>query len=141
MNNCIFCRIIKGELPAHRVYEDEQVLAFMDISPINHGHVLIIPKKHYSELRSIPLDTSIAVWQVVKKVERAIWQTSDLTCDGTNILQNNGAAAGQEVFHAHFHVIPRRDGDGSRFRFKTINSTDEMRKDWAAKIKDQIDAV
>jgi histidine triad (HIT) family protein len=141
MNNCIFCKIIKGELPAHRVYEDEEVLAFMDISPINHGHVLIIPKTHYSELSSIPLVTSIAVWEVVKKVERAIWQTPDLICDGTNILQNNGAAAGQEVFHAHFHVIPRRDGDGSRFRFKTINSSDEIRKDWAAKIKDQIDAA
>ena len=141
MNHCVFCKIIRGELPAHRVYEDEQVLAFMDISPINHGHVLIIPKVHYSELRGIPLAVSIAIWEVVKKVERAIWETPDLICDGTNILQNNGAAAGQEVFHAHFHVIPRRDGDGSRFRFKPINSTDEIRKDWAAKIKDQIDAA
>ncbi|WP_367391870.1 HIT family protein [Lewinella sp. LCG006] len=140
MNACIFCKIVAGQLPAHRVYEDEDVLAFMDINPINHGHVLIIPKVHYAELRSIPLATSTAVWEVVKKVEQAIWQTPGLSCEGTNILQNNGAAAGQDVFHAHFHVIPRLSGDGSRFRFKLVHSTDETRKEWAESIKNQMDA-
>jgi histidine triad (HIT) family protein len=141
MNSCIFCKILQGELPANRVYEDEQVLAFMDINPINQGHVLIIPKMHYSELRNIPLTTSVALWEVVKKIEQAIWQTPGLPCEGTNILLNNGAAAGQEVFHAHFHVIPRLSGDGSRFRFKTVSSTNQTRKVWAGKIKEQIDAA
>lgn len=141
MNACIFCKIIAGELPAHRVYEDDDVLAFMDINPVNHGHVLIIPKMHYSELSNIPLATSVALWKVVKKIEEAVWQTPGLPCEGTNILLNNGAAAGQEVFHTHFHVIPRLSGDGSRFHFKTVNSTDQTRKAWADKIKEQIDAV
>ncbi len=141
MNSCIFCKILQGELPADRVYEDEQVLAFMDINPVNHGHVLIIPKTHYSELRSIPLATSVAIWEVVKKVEEAVWQTPGLRCEGTNVLLNNGAVAGQEVFHTHFHVIPRLSGDGTRFHFKTVSSTDEMRKDWAGKIKAQLDAA
>lgn len=141
MSSCIFCKIVQEELPANRVYEDEQVLAFMDINPINHGHVLIIPKMHYVELKDIPLATSVAVWEVVKKVEQAVWQTPGLPCEGTNILLNNGDAAGQDVFHAHFHVIPRLSGDGTRFHFKTVSSTDQTRKAWADKIKEQIDAA
>jgi len=113
---CIFCQIVARQAEASIVYEDEQVMAFMDLFPVNRGHVLVVPKAHYAELRDIPESTLNALTRAMQRIEKAVWKL-DPACTGTNILLNNGKDAGQEVFHAHFHVIPRFPDDGVRFRF------------------------
>ncbi len=107
----IFTRIVRGELPAAKVYEDSATLAFMDINPASHGHVLVICKEEYSDLFSIPPDTLAQVTRTVQRVALAL--NAALAPDGLNIIQNTGLAAGQTVFHYHVHVIPRWDGDGA----------------------------
>ncbi|MBD3249659.1 HIT domain-containing protein [Candidatus Woesearchaeota archaeon] len=110
MQDCIFCKIVNGEIPCSKIYEDEKVLAFLDISPINKGHVLLIPKEHHKDLFDTPDDTLAAFAKTAKKIAKAIEQATD--ADGINLGQNNGKAAGQEVFHAHIHIIPRFSDDG-----------------------------
>ena len=104
-NNCVFCAIAAGEIPAFKVYEDELVLAYLDINPFSKGHTLVIPKAHTEGLLDTPDETLAAVVARVKKV--AAHLKSALGCDGFNILQNNGEAAGQTVRHVHFHIVPR----------------------------------
>lgn len=107
--DCIFCKIVAGELPAHKVYEDEATLAFLDILPSSRGHTLVIPKQHASgidDIRAESLTTTILTTQIVARLLR-----SKLQPDGLNVIQNNGAAAGQEVFHYHIHLLPRWEGD------------------------------
>ena len=113
MKDCIFCKIIAGEIPSRKIYEDDLVYAFMDISPINFGHTLVIPKAHAADLQGID-DAALA--ELVVRVKRVAAHVKDaLGCDGYNILQNNGAAAGQTVRHIHFHIVPRWDGDPLAF--------------------------
>jgi len=109
-DSCIFCRIIKGEIPGTRVYEDDAVLAFLDINPIALGHTLVIPKGHYETLVDIPDDVGARLFPVLSRVGKAVMAA--VKADGFNCLQNNFAAAGQIVFHSHWHVIPRFEGDG-----------------------------
>ncbi|MBP7006916.1 MAG: HIT family protein [Candidatus Pacebacteria bacterium] len=109
MTDCIFCKIIKGELPATKLYEDDKALAFLDIYPVNIGHALVIPKEHFENILETPEDVIAHMMKVVKKVSHGI---EGLGCDGINITMNNKSAAGQVVFHSHIHVIPRYDGDG-----------------------------
>lgn len=109
MTDCIFCKIIKGELPATKLYEDDKALAFLDISPVNIGHALVIPKEHFENILETPEDVIAHMMKVVKKVSHGI---EGLKCDGINITMNNKSAAGQVVFHSHIHVIPRYVGDG-----------------------------
>ncbi len=109
MNDCIFCKIVKGEIPADKVYEDEAVLAFLDISPVNLGHTLIIPKEHFENIFVVPEETIAHMMKIAKKTSHAF---EELHADGVNITMNNKEAAGQMVFHAHIHVIPRFKGDG-----------------------------
>ena len=116
MADCIFCSIIAGEAPASIIYEDEQVIALMDIMPVNPGHVLIVPKKHCATLGDLDEATGVHVFRVGMRIERALRQ-ADLRCEGTNLLQNNGRAAMQEIFHVHLHVIPRYRGDSLRFSY------------------------
>lgn len=106
----IFSRIVAGEIPSTKVYEDDLTLAFMDINPISPGHTLVICKDEYPDLFDIPSETLNALAQTSQRVARAIRDA--LKPDGLNIVQNNGAAAGQEVFHYHVHLIPRWEGDG-----------------------------
>ena len=108
--DCIFCRIIKGELPCLRVYENDDVLAFLDINPIAAGHTLLIPKKHHTTLTDMPQDTGPVVMAALAHVGKAVMAATG--ADGFNCLQNNFAAAGQMVFHSHWHIIPRHNGDG-----------------------------
>jgi histidine triad (HIT) family protein len=108
-NNCIFCAIASGEIPSFKVYEDDVVLAYLDINPFSKGHVLVIPKEHTEGLLDTPDATLAAVIARVKKVAAHIKDA--LPCDGFNILQNNGEAAGQTVKHIHFHIVPRWNGD------------------------------
>lgn len=108
-NDCIFCAIADGEIPSFRIYEDELVLAYLDINPFSKGHTLVIPKRHTEGLLDTDETTLAAVIARVRKV--AAHLKAKLGCDGFNILQNNGEAAGQTVKHVHFHIVPRY-GDG-----------------------------
>jgi len=116
MKDCIFCRIIKGELPSSKVYEDELCLAFLDIKPINKGHVLIVPKKHsefISQLSELELSKIMIVAQ---KINNAI-RKSKIKCEGINYFLADGEAAMQEVPHVHLHVFPRFKNDGFDLKF------------------------
>ncbi len=109
--DCIFCKIVAGEIPAHKVYEDESSLAFLDIMPSSRGHTLVIPKRHAAGLDDISpesLATTVLTAQTVARILR-----SKLQPDGMNMIQNDGAAAGQAVFHYHLHLLPRWEGDGA----------------------------
>lgn len=112
-NDCIFCAIAAGEIPSFKIYEDDGVLSYLDINPFSEGHALVIPKAHYPCLAETPDEVLATVLARVKKV--AAHLSAALPCDGYNILQNNGEAAGQTVRHLHFHIIPRRKGDPLSF--------------------------
>jgi histidine triad (HIT) family protein len=105
MADCIFCRIIKGELPCAKVYEDERVLSFLDINPINTGHTLVLPKRHYATLFEISQDDLSACATASQKIATAVFKATKAS--GLNLLQNNLRAAGQLIEHVHFHLIPR----------------------------------
>ena len=104
-NNCVFCAIEAGEIPSFKIYEDDRVLAFLDINPFSKGHTLVIPKVHCEGLLDADEDVLAALVLRVKKVAGRL--KAALGCDGFNILQNNGEAAGQTVKHIHFHIVPR----------------------------------
>ena len=104
-NNCVFCAIAEGEIPSFKVYEDDLVLAYLDINPFTKGHTLVIPKAHTSGLLDTSDETLAAIISRVRKI--AGYLKEKLPCDGFNILQNNGESAGQTVMHLHFHIVPR----------------------------------
>lgn len=104
-NNCVFCAIEAGEIPSFKIYEDDRVLAFLDINPFSKGHTLVIPKVHCEGLLDADEDVLSALVLRVKQVAGRL--KTALGCDGFNILQNNGEAAGQTVRHIHFHIVPR----------------------------------
>ena len=108
-NDCVFCGIAEGEIPSFKVYEDEQVLAYLDINPFSKGHTLVIPKRHSAGLLDTGDQTLSDVIVRVKKVAAQV--KAKLGCDGFNVVQNNGEAAGQTVHHLHFHIVPRWTGD------------------------------
>jgi histidine triad (HIT) family protein len=105
----LFLKIISGEIPSAKVYEDEATFAFLDIRPIHKGHILVIPKKHCRNTFDMDEDTQSALIHTSAHVARALKEA--VNADGINIIMNNEGAAGQEVFHAHFHIIPRFTGD------------------------------
>ena len=107
MAETIFSKIIRGEIPCHKVYEDEQVLAFLDINPLSRGHTLVIPKEPAATLDALSDEASAAIGRVLPRICRAVKKVSG--CAEYNVLQNNGALAHQAVFHVHFHVIPKPD--------------------------------
>jgi histidine triad (HIT) family protein len=108
--NCVFCKIVKGEVPCFKIFEDAQTLAFMDISPVHEGHCLVIPKAHYPTVYEITPRAMAATAQTAARVAKAVNQA--VKSDGLNLIQANGAGAGQSVAHFHFHVFPRRIDDG-----------------------------
>jgi len=110
--DCIFCKIITGELPSSKVYEDEKIIAFLDIRPANKGHTLVLPKKHYENIFEISDASLTDVILTVKKIAIAV--NKAVKCDGINIIQNNNRAAGQIIPHIHFHVIPRFENDSNK---------------------------
>ena len=107
--DCIFCKIANGQIPSCTVYEDETFRVILDIAPAAKGHALILPKEHYDNLWELGEAESEKVMKIAAKVSAA--QKKALNCDGVNLLQNNGTAAGQSVFHFHMHLIPRYDDD------------------------------
>jgi len=110
MKDCVFCKIIKGDIPAQKVYENQHVLAFLDIAPTSPGHTLVVPKAHHENLITTPHDVACHCLDAIKKLAPAI--VSATGTEGFNIGLNNGKAAGQAVFHTHFHIIPRIANDG-----------------------------
>jgi histidine triad (HIT) family protein len=116
MENCVFCKITGGQAVAEIVYSDEKILAFMDIQPVNPGHVLVIPKVHVSGLSDLDEETGGQMFKVAMRVAEGI-KKSGLKCEGVNLLLSDGKAAFQEIFHVHLHVIPRFNGDGFGIRF------------------------
>jgi histidine triad (HIT) family protein len=116
LDECIFCHIVNGIAPASVVYSDEKVLAFMDIQPVNPGHVLIIPKTHAAQLSELDLETGGHMFKVSMHVAEALRQ-SGIKCEGVSLFLADGEAAFQDVFHVHQHVIPRFTGDGFGLKF------------------------
>ncbi len=110
MDDCLFCKIIRGEIPCARVFESSGCLAFLDIAPVNEGHALVVPKAHYPTLFDIPGDLGQELLEAMQRVGRAVMDAT--SADGLNIGMNNYQAAGQLVPHAHFHLIPRFATDG-----------------------------
>jgi len=108
--DCIFCKIIDGQIPSHKIYENESLLAFLDIFPLSYGHTVVIPKKHYYNFLDMPEDDMRDFFKDLKKISALI--KKKLKIDGFNLVQNNFPAAGQVIPHFHFHIIPRMKGDG-----------------------------
>lgn len=112
MIDCVFCKIIAGEIPAHKIYENDEVLAFLDIHPVNPGHVLIVPKAHFENMLDAPAHVLSAMSEVSQKIAKAVMKT--VGAEGFNLNVNNGKMAGQVIFHLHMHIVPRFSGDGLR---------------------------
>lgn len=118
-DDCIFCKIANGEIPSCTVYEDDMFRVILDIAPAAKGHALILPKEHYDNLWELGEAEAATVMAIAAKVSAA--QKTALGCDGVNILQNNGVAAGQTVFHFHMHLIPRYDNDDMLIPWSTLS--------------------
>lgn len=110
MKDCVFCKIIRGEIPSSKVFENEKVFAFLDINPVSKGHTLVVPKAHHGGFSEIPADLLAEMGKVLQRIGQAT--KTHLGSDGFNVLLNNGRAAGQLIDHAHFHLLPRTIGDG-----------------------------
>jgi histidine triad (HIT) family protein len=110
MENCLFCKIVNGEVPSWKVHEDTDVVAFLDIHPVNIGHVVIIPRQHFENLYDTPDEVLQKMIVVIKKISVAVKRAAN--ADGINIEMNNDSAAGQVIFHTHIHVVPRYENDG-----------------------------
>ncbi|MFQ5413447.1 MAG: HIT family protein [Phycisphaerae bacterium] len=113
--NCIFCKIAARDVPASVVYEDDSILALLDVAPLADAHVLVIPREHYAQLTDMPAGACAALAAALPRLGRAVLAVSG--AEGFNLLQNNGRAAGQAVDHVHFHLIPRATGDGLGYRW------------------------
>jgi histidine triad (HIT) family protein len=134
-DTCIFCKIINKDIPADIVFEDDLVVAFLDIKPVSRGHVLVVPKKHTADVLSATDDVLIDLMPKVKKIAQALVKT--VGADGINISANNGAASGQIIFHLHFHLIPRFNNDHLP-PWPHADSETKTRKDLAEKIKENL---
>ncbi len=110
VNGCVFCKMVAGQIPVTKIYEDDVVLSFLDIGPISDGHTLVIPKQHFEKLHDCPAELLGKVCSQLGRIAKAV--TGAVDADGYNLLCNNGRAAGQLVEHLHFHIIPRNSGDG-----------------------------
>jgi len=115
MDDCIFCRIIAGEIPSAKVYEDENCYAFLDIGPLAWGHTLIVPRKHVERITEMSAEETATLMSVVPRLAKAVLDATG--AEGLNVLQNNGAVSGQAVPHLHVHLIPRDPGDGLGYRW------------------------
>ena len=133
MSDCVFCRIVAGQIPSTKVYEDEHTLAFMDLGQVNPGHVLVAVKKHASYLFELDETQAAAVARACVNVSKAI--QSAFKPEGLSVYQANGKAAGQTVFHYHVHLLPRHAGDGMELTWPVKNPPREKLEDYAAKIR------
>lgn len=127
VDDCVFCRVVAGTLESSRVYEDGEVLAFMDIQPVTDGHVLVVPKRHAASLADLDEQLGMSLFRVAHRLAGAL-RASGLPCAGVNLFLADGEAAFQEVFHVHLHVFPRTAGDGFR-----------IDADWRARSRAELD--
>ena len=130
--DCIFCKIANGEIPSATLYEDEDFRVILDLNPAAKGHALILPKEHAANLFELPEEISAKALGVAKKVGAVLKE--GLHADGLNVLQNNGEAAGQTVFHFHMHLIPRYKNDGAGVGWKPGKLTDEAKEEILSKV-------
>jgi len=134
--DCLFCRIIRGEIPSSKIYEDEYVYAFLDIAPSFIGHTLVVPKNHYKNILDIDAGEAGHIFAAIQKIAPAIIKVTG--AEGFHVLQNNNEAAGQTVFHTHFHIIPRKTGDGMTLWTPTPYENMEKMLETAQKIRAEI---
>ncbi len=140
MENCVFCRIVKGVAPASIVYSNEKVMALMDIQPVNQGHVLIIPKTHATYLSDLDEEIGSHMFKIAMRVSQAL-RESGVKCEGIDLFLADGEVAGQEIFHVHMHVIPRFKGDGFGIKFGSNYGARPERRELdsvAKKIKEKL---
>jgi histidine triad (HIT) family protein len=136
MSDCVFCRIVAGQIPSTKVYEDEHALAFMDIGQVNPGHVLVAARRHAANLYELDEGQAEAVARACLRVSKAIQET--FKPEGLSVYQANGKAAGQTVFHYHVHLLPRHAGDGMELTWPVKNPPRETLEGYAAKIRDKL---
>lgn len=136
MSDCIFCRIIAGQIPSTRVFEDEHTLAFMDLGQVNPGHVLVAVKKHAANLFELDDVQAAAVARASTRVARAIRDA--FKPEGLSVYQANGKAAGQTVFHYHVHLLPRHEADGMELTWPVKNPPREKLEEYAGKIREKL---
>ena len=134
--DCVFCKMVAGEIPVAKIYENDSVLAFLDIGPLSDGHTLVIPKQHFERLHDCPDGILSDVARCLGKIAKAVTTTMD--ADGYNVLCNNGRAAGQVVNHLHFHIICRKEGDGVFNRWAAYKYPEGKIEKLAAKIKENL---
>ena len=136
MENCVFCKIINRELPASIVYENEYVIAFLDISPINKGHTLVVPKEHHASISPVPAEFQQHILTVSSAIGRALIKSSEY--DGFNLHLSNGGCAGQTVDHAHMHVIPRVGTDGFHWNWRALKYEDNEQSEIISNLQEKL---
>ena len=133
MDNCIFCKIIAGEIPSAVIFEDEEFKAILDRFPGNTGHVLVLPKKHYSNIFDIDEDVAGRLFRLATKIAKNMKEV--LGFEAMNVVQNNGSLAGQTVHHFHLHLIPRYENDKVMIKWEQLDLTDEQIAEIQNKLK------
>ena len=137
MDECIFCKIVKGEIPSTKLFESESVLSFLDIMPAAKGHALVIPKKHYSTLLDVPHEELKEVMVAVQKVAAAVMSSVE-SAEGFNVIQSNNEVAGQVIPHVHFHIIPRGKEDNLSFAWEPGKAEQEELAKYAEMVKGKL---
>jgi histidine triad (HIT) family protein len=135
-DDCVFCAIVDGELPSYDVYEDDDALAFLDANPVAEGHTLVVPKAHRERLTDMDAHETAAVFDAAREVAGAVEAAVDP--DGYNLFQTNGAAAGQEVFHSHVHVVPRYEDDDVTLGFEPGDLAEERAEAVRESIREEL---
>ena len=134
--NCIFCKIVAGQIPCHKILEDDTVLAFLDVGPLSPGHALVIPKEHYGTIDEVPDKLAASCAAVIPRLSRAIMAATGSTA--WNVLQNNGQLAHQAVGHVHFHIIPKTDVAGLGMLWPTTQLEDKEARKMLAAIAERL---
>ncbi|MFT4882510.1 MAG: histidine triad (HIT) family protein [Natronomonas sp.] len=137
--DCVFCQIIDGGIPARTVYEDDDVLAFLDANPLSRGHTLVIPKDHHERISDLPTADREAVFDTLGRLGPVVEEAVD--ADGVTVGMNDGEAAGQEVPHVHGHLVPRFDGDGAGAVHTIFRSTADLSDDELDEVSEAIEAA
>ncbi len=135
-DDCVFCEMVAGRIPVTKIYEDEVVLVFLDISPVSDGHTLVIPRQHFEKLHDCPPELLGQVGSRLGKIAKAV--AAGMSSEDYNVLCNNGRAAGQLVEHSHFHIIPRNTGDGLFDRWPSYKYQEGKLDEIAAKIRENL---
>jgi histidine triad (HIT) family protein len=134
--DCIFCKIASGQIPSIKIYEDDVIVAFLDIGPISEGHTLVMPRQHFEKIHNCPAELLGRIWTRLGKIAGAV--ASAMNSDGYNVLCNNGRAAGQVVDHLHFHIVPRNAGDGVFTQWPSFKYAQGKAEAIATKIKSKL---